>query len=173
MRWYSDSRRHMVWWSWQKNVSKKKTSRTQRKPFYSLGAPQPTPANCCLYSRVRASYLICIWEVAGKLQSWFRAISWSVYLGRKLLPGWLGASCILVGILVEKFAPWVRWPSVAWYEGARVQQSLSTASEREPWIVTKTASFQDNGMMVRCRRRCPGRFRSRIDLAQQLRVRES
>ena len=38
------------------------------------------------------------------------------------------------------------------------RMSLSTTTGGERYIITKTASFQDNRKMVRCGRRCPGKF---------------
>ena len=41
MRWYSDSRRHMVWWSWQKDVSKKKPRAPNENPLLPRSTPDP------------------------------------------------------------------------------------------------------------------------------------
>ena len=50
------------------------------------------------------------------------------------------------------------------------RMSLSTATGGERYIITKTASFQDNRKMVRCGQRCPGKFWSRINIMQHPRA---
>ena len=123
-----------------KRKKKKFAHPTKKKILYSLGAPRPTPANCGLYSQVRTSDLICIWEVAGKFQSWFRAISPSEqkYIWKEsedrppmvlmkssktpatsksvVLPITKQCHVILGSQVVARLTR--RWPSIAWYEGA-------------------------------------------------------